>query len=268
MTSRSTRASATCGRLATTHSEARHARGSHTSSRRRRPSSSSICICRTGPGSECLRRVRSWPTHGQLPVYSDRRLLSRRRDRACGSARACSSSRSGKTPSAYRRRADGAVRAAGRTAADRDNAMILPRPLLLVVDDEVDVLALVRSRRGGGGLRRHLRARRAQGIEIAEARRPDLVMVDLRMPDVAGSRRRARAAPRRRQGDDCPDDRLRVDRFRGRGGEARAAGYHDQAVRHGAAEGYVRRRARAERAPRADNGGRPRGRRAASSSRA
>ena len=70
MTSRSTRASATCcGRLATTHSEADCCSGLADYLESATPSVVILDLhLPDGTGLECLRRVRSWPTHGQLPV--------------------------------------------------------------------------------------------------------------------------------------------------------------------------------------------------------
>ena len=64
--------------------------------------------------------------------------------------------------------------------------MTLPRPLLLVVDDDAEVLALIRRVAEAEGFDVITCTDGRKALEIAEARRPDLVMVDLRMPDVAG----------------------------------------------------------------------------------
>jgi DNA-binding NtrC family response regulator len=64
--------------------------------------------------------------------------------------------------------------------------MTLPRPLLLVVDDDVEVLALIRRVAEAEGFAVITCTDGRKALEIAEGRRPDLVMVDLRMPDVAG----------------------------------------------------------------------------------
>ena len=60
------------------------------------------------------------------------------------------------------------------------------RPLLLVVDDEVDVLSLIRRVAEAEGFDVITCTDGRKALEIAGERRPDLVMVDLRMPDVAG----------------------------------------------------------------------------------
>jgi two-component system, NtrC family, response regulator AtoC len=60
------------------------------------------------------------------------------------------------------------------------------RPLLLVVDDETGVLSLIRRVAEGEGFEVITCTDGRQALQIAHQRRPDLVMVDLRMPDVAG----------------------------------------------------------------------------------
>jgi two-component system response regulator AtoC len=60
------------------------------------------------------------------------------------------------------------------------------RPLLLVVDDEVGVLTLIRRVAEAEGFEVITCTDGRKALEIATDRRPDLVMVDLRMPDVAG----------------------------------------------------------------------------------
>jgi two-component system response regulator AtoC len=64
--------------------------------------------------------------------------------------------------------------------------MMPAKPLLLVVDDEVGVLTLIRRFAEGDGFEVITCTDGRQALQIAESRRPDLVMVDLRMPDVAG----------------------------------------------------------------------------------
>ena len=64
--------------------------------------------------------------------------------------------------------------------------MTAPRPLLLVVDDEPPVLSLIRRVAEKEGFEVITCTDGRQAIAIAQSRRPDLVMVDLRMPDVAG----------------------------------------------------------------------------------
>jgi two-component system response regulator AtoC len=60
------------------------------------------------------------------------------------------------------------------------------RPLLLVVDDETSVLTLTRRIAESEGFEVIVCTTGAQALTLAEARRPDLIMVDLRMPDVNG----------------------------------------------------------------------------------
>jgi DNA-binding NtrC family response regulator len=60
------------------------------------------------------------------------------------------------------------------------------RPLLLVVDDEPTVVALIRRVAEKEGFEVIPCTDGRQALEIARDRRPNLVMVDLRMPDVAG----------------------------------------------------------------------------------
>jgi DNA-binding NtrC family response regulator len=60
------------------------------------------------------------------------------------------------------------------------------RPLLLVVDDEPAVLALVRRVGESEGFSVLTCADGTEVLEMATARRPDLVLVDLRMPDIGG----------------------------------------------------------------------------------
>jgi DNA-binding NtrC family response regulator len=64
--------------------------------------------------------------------------------------------------------------------------MTAPRPLLLVVDDEPAVVALIRRVAEKEGFAVIPCTGGRQALEIARERRPNLVMVDLRMPDVAG----------------------------------------------------------------------------------
>jgi len=64
--------------------------------------------------------------------------------------------------------------------------MTAAKPLLLVVDDETAVLSLIRRVGEGEGFEVVTCTDGRQGLEIAEARHPDLVMVDLRMPEVGG----------------------------------------------------------------------------------
>jgi two-component system response regulator AtoC len=60
------------------------------------------------------------------------------------------------------------------------------RPLLLVVDDETSVLTLTRRIAESEGFEVIVCTTGAQALKLAEERRPDLIMVDLRMPDVNG----------------------------------------------------------------------------------
>jgi DNA-binding NtrC family response regulator len=60
------------------------------------------------------------------------------------------------------------------------------RPLLLVVDDEPGVLALIRRVAEGEGFEVITCTDGREALRIARERRPGLIMVDLRMPDVAG----------------------------------------------------------------------------------
>jgi DNA-binding NtrC family response regulator len=64
--------------------------------------------------------------------------------------------------------------------------MTVPKPLLLVVDDETAVLSLIRRVGESEGFEVIACTDGHHALQIAAARRPDLVMVDLRMPDVAG----------------------------------------------------------------------------------
>src|SRR5262249_42313437 len=60
------------------------------------------------------------------------------------------------------------------------------KPLLLVVDDEDSVLSLVRRVGEAEGFDVITSADGRAALETAGSRRPDLVLVDLRMPDVGG----------------------------------------------------------------------------------
>jgi DNA-binding NtrC family response regulator len=60
------------------------------------------------------------------------------------------------------------------------------RPLLLVVDDETSVLTLTKRIAESEGFEVIVCTSGAQALKLAEERRPDLIMVDLRMPDVNG----------------------------------------------------------------------------------
>jgi DNA-binding NtrC family response regulator len=64
--------------------------------------------------------------------------------------------------------------------------MIPERPLLLVVDDETSVLSLIRRVGESQGFEVVTCTDGRRALQLAEARRPDLIMVDLRMPDVNG----------------------------------------------------------------------------------
>jgi two-component system, NtrC family, response regulator AtoC len=64
--------------------------------------------------------------------------------------------------------------------------MTVAKPLLLVVDDETAVLSIIRRVGESEGFEVVTCTDGRQGLEIAEARHPDLVMVDLRMPEVGG----------------------------------------------------------------------------------
>jgi two-component system, NtrC family, response regulator AtoC len=64
--------------------------------------------------------------------------------------------------------------------------MIAERPLLLVVDDETSVLTLIRRVGESQGFEVVTCTDGHRALQLAEARRPDLIMVDLRMPDVNG----------------------------------------------------------------------------------
>ena len=64
--------------------------------------------------------------------------------------------------------------------------MTARRPLLLVVDDETGVLSLIKRVAEGEGFEVIVCLDGRQALTIAEEKRPDLVMVDLRMPDVNG----------------------------------------------------------------------------------
>ncbi len=64
--------------------------------------------------------------------------------------------------------------------------MTVAKPLLLVVDDEPAVLSIIRRVGESEGFEVVTCTDGRQGLEIAEARHPDLVMVDLRMPEVGG----------------------------------------------------------------------------------
>jgi two-component system response regulator AtoC len=60
------------------------------------------------------------------------------------------------------------------------------RPLLLVVDDEPAVLTLTKRLAESEGFEAIVCTDARRALALAEERRPDLVMVDLRMPDVGG----------------------------------------------------------------------------------
>ena len=64
--------------------------------------------------------------------------------------------------------------------------MTASKPLLLVVDDEMAVLSIIRCVGEGEGFEVLTCTDGRQALQIAEARHPDLVMVDLRMPKVGG----------------------------------------------------------------------------------
>ena len=64
--------------------------------------------------------------------------------------------------------------------------MIAERPLLLVVDDETAVLTLIRRVGESQGFEVVTCTGGRRALQLAEERRPDLIMVDLRMPEVNG----------------------------------------------------------------------------------
>jgi two-component system response regulator AtoC len=64
--------------------------------------------------------------------------------------------------------------------------MTVSKPLLLVVDDEPVVLSVIRRVGESEGFEVLTCTDGRHALQIAEARRPDLVMVDLRMPEVGG----------------------------------------------------------------------------------
>ena len=64
--------------------------------------------------------------------------------------------------------------------------MTSPRPLLVVVDDEQGILDVVSRFAQRAGFDVAVCADGREGIALIQARRPDLVMVDLRMPEVGG----------------------------------------------------------------------------------
>jgi DNA-binding NtrC family response regulator len=68
----------------------------------------------------------------------------------------------------------------------KEGFMRQSRPLLLVVDDEPSVLSLVQRVGEGEGFEVITCADGRDALETATKRRPDLVLVDLRMPDVGG----------------------------------------------------------------------------------
>jgi DNA-binding NtrC family response regulator len=60
------------------------------------------------------------------------------------------------------------------------------RPLLVIVDDEQGILEVVSRFAGRAGFEVVACGRGSEAIGLVQSRRPDLVMVDLRMPDVGG----------------------------------------------------------------------------------
>jgi DNA-binding NtrC family response regulator len=64
--------------------------------------------------------------------------------------------------------------------------MTSPRPLLVIVDDEQGILDVVSRFAQRAGFDVAVCADGREGIALIQARRPDLVMVDLRMPEVGG----------------------------------------------------------------------------------
>ncbi len=72
------------------------------------------------------------------------------------------------------------------------------RPLVLIVDDDARNRKLARDVLEAAGLRTLAAADGAQAIALATAHRPDVILMDLRLPDVDGVEvtRRLRADPR------------------------------------------------------------------------
>jgi len=62
-----------------------------------------------------------------------------------------------------------------------------PLPLVLVVDDNERNLKLARDVLLAGGFRVLEAATAAKGIALAEERLPDVILMDLRLPDIDGS---------------------------------------------------------------------------------
>jgi DNA-binding NtrC family response regulator len=64
--------------------------------------------------------------------------------------------------------------------------MTIPRPLLVIIDDEPGILDVVSRFAQRAGFEVAVCGDGREGIALIQARRPDMVMVDLRMPEVGG----------------------------------------------------------------------------------
>ena len=60
------------------------------------------------------------------------------------------------------------------------------KPLVLVVDDDVDLGSMLQLILNGGGYQTHVASSGSEALRWLERNQPDLVLLDIMMPDVSG----------------------------------------------------------------------------------
>src|SRR6185436_6472012 len=121
---------------------------------------------RHGPGARDLARNR----RGARRTHRGRRSRGRRRDLP--------------VPLAGRRRAAGDR--AGATCVSASEAPGVPPPTVLVIEDEAPIRAFLRTSLAGHGYRVVEAARGEDGLVHATTHVPDVVILDLGLPDIDG----------------------------------------------------------------------------------
>ena len=62
----------------------------------------------------------------------------------------------------------------------------MPKPRILTIDDEVEFLEMIKSYFEPRGYTVEASSRGVSGIEIARDKRPDVILIDLKMPGIDG----------------------------------------------------------------------------------
>ena len=62
----------------------------------------------------------------------------------------------------------------------------MPKPTIIAIDDEVEFIEMLKSYFGLRGYDIDAAVRGAKGIELVKARKPDIVLMDLKMPGIDG----------------------------------------------------------------------------------